>query len=143
MPIDPSMQAKSIGTLTDLDPQRDLAKTLQDAVVAARQLFDVDAAGVMLTDADGQLRWASASDQLAQAIEDNQEVFGQGPCMDAFAHARPAAMHDSRREPHWGEVTTLVLADLQVRSGLSVPGGAGRRPHRHPGHLRHSSSGLG
>ena len=45
MPIDPSMQAKSIGTLTDLDPQRDLAKTLQDAVVAARQLFDVSPPG--------------------------------------------------------------------------------------------------
>lgn len=64
--------------------------------------------------ADGQLRWASASDQLAQAIEDNQEIFGQGPCIDAFAHARPAAMGVSRREHQWGEVT-LVLADqLQV-----------------------------
>ena len=83
--------AKSIGTLTDLHPQQDLARTLQDAVVAARQLFDVDAAGVMLADGDGQLRWASASDQLAQTIEDNQEILGQGPCMDAFATARPAA----------------------------------------------------
>jgi len=59
MPIDPSMLAKSIGILTDLDPQRDLAKALQDVVVAAKQLFDVDAAGVMLADADGQLRWAA------------------------------------------------------------------------------------
>ena len=40
--------------------------------------------------------------------------------MDAFAHARPAAMHDTRTEGQWGEVT-LVLADLRVRSGLSVP----------------------
>jgi GAF domain-containing protein len=120
MPIDPGMLAKSIGTLTDLDPERDLAATLQQAVVAAKQLFDVDAAGVMLADADGQLRWASASDQLAQAIEDNQEVFGQGPCRDAFVNARPAAMHDTRTERQWGEIT-LVLADLQVRSGLSVP----------------------
>jgi GAF domain-containing protein len=120
MPIDPADLAKSIGSLTDLHPQQDLAKTLQDAVVAAKQLFDADAAGVMLADADGQLRWASASDQLAQAIEDNQELFGQGPCQDAFAHARPAAMHDTRTERQWGEIT-LVLADLQVRSGLSVP----------------------
>jgi GAF domain-containing protein len=120
MPIDPSMLAKSIGTLTDLDPQRDLAKMLQQAVIAAKQLFDVDAAGVMLADGDGQLRWASASDQLAQAIEDNQEIFGQGPCMDAFAKVRPAAMHDARSERQWGEIT-LVLAELQVRSGLSVP----------------------
>jgi hypothetical protein len=102
MPIDPSMLAKSIGILTDLDPQRDLAKALQDVVVAAKQLFDVDAAGVMLADADGQLRWASASDQLAQAIEDNQEIFGQGPCMDAFAHARPAAKHDTVPNPSGG-----------------------------------------
>ena len=29
-------------------------------------------------------------------------------------------MHDSHQEPQWGEVT-LVLADLQVRSVLSVP----------------------
>jgi GAF domain-containing protein len=120
MPIDPGMLAKSIGTLTDLHPQHDLAKTLQDAAVAARQLFDVDAAGVMLVDADGQLRWASASNQLAQTIEDNQEIFGQGPCMDAFANTRPATMADSRTEPQWGE-TTLVLADLEVRSALSVP----------------------
>ena len=120
MPIDPSMLAKGIGTLADLDPHRDLAKTLQDAVVTAKHLFDVDAAGIMLADADGQLRWTSASDQLAQAIEGNQELVGQGPCMDAFTKARPAAMSDSRREPHWGEVT-LVLADLQGRSGLSVP----------------------
>ena len=133
MPIDPSMLAKSIGTLTDLDPQRDLAATLQQAVIAAKQLFDADAAGVMLADADGQLRWASASDRLAQAIEDNQEIFGQGPCMDAFANARPAAMRDSRSERQWGEIT-LVLADLQVRSGLSVPvelgGGQGRAQGR-------------
>jgi hypothetical protein len=35
MPIDPAMLAKSIATLTDLDPERDLAATLDQAVVAA------------------------------------------------------------------------------------------------------------
>jgi hypothetical protein len=79
MPIDPSMLAKSIGTLTDLHPELDLAETLQQAVQAAKQLFDADATGVMLVDLDGQLRWASASDQRAQTLEDNQEVFAAGP----------------------------------------------------------------
>jgi ANTAR domain len=79
MPIDPSMLAKSIGTLTDLHPDQDLAATLQQAVQAAKQLFDADAAGVMLVDIDGSLRWASASDQRAQVSEDNQEVFAAGP----------------------------------------------------------------
>jgi hypothetical protein len=55
MPIDPALLAKSIATLTDLDPQRDLAATLEQAVVAAEQLFVVDAAGIMLADADGRL----------------------------------------------------------------------------------------
>jgi hypothetical protein len=45
MPIEPAMLAKSIGTLPDLQPQQDLVLTLQQAVLAAKQLFDADAAG--------------------------------------------------------------------------------------------------
>jgi hypothetical protein len=102
MPIDPSMLAKSIGTLTDLHPDQDLPATLHQAVVAAKQLFDADAAGVMLADLDGRLRWASASDQRAQVLEDNQEVFAAGPCMEAYASGRPAVMHDATMERRWG-----------------------------------------
>jgi GAF domain-containing protein len=120
MPIDPSMLAKSIGTLTDLHPDQDLPATLQQAVQAAKSLFDADAAGVMLVDIDGQLRWASASDQRAQALADNQEVFAAGPCMEAFASGRPAAMHDATLERRWGEIT-LTMVEVQIRSALSVP----------------------
>jgi hypothetical protein len=102
MPIDPSMLAKSIGTLTDLHPDQDLPATLQQASVAAKQLVDADAAGVMLADLDGRLRWASASDQRAQVLEDNQEVFAAGPCMEAYASGRPAVMHDATMERRWG-----------------------------------------
>jgi putative methionine-R-sulfoxide reductase with GAF domain len=120
MPIDPALLAKSIATLTDLDPKRDLASTLEQAVVAAKQLFEVDAAGIMLADADGRLRWASASDPLAQTLEDNQETFAAGPCLQAFVSGQPAVIHDATLEPHWGEIT-LVFVELEVRSGLSVP----------------------
>ena len=120
MPIDPSMLAKSIGTLTDLDPQRDLVATLQQAVVAAKQLFDADAAGVMLADLDGRLRWASASDQRAQTLEDNQELFAAGPCAEAFGSGRPAVMHDATMERRWGEIA-LTFVEVHIRSGLSVP----------------------
>jgi GAF domain-containing protein len=120
MPIDAGLLAKSIATLTDLDPGRDLAATLEQAVVAAKQLFAVDAAGIMLADADGKLRWASASDPLAQTLEDNQETFAAGPCLQAFASGRPAVIHDATLEPHWGEIT-LAFVELQIRSGLSVP----------------------
>jgi GAF domain-containing protein len=127
MPIDPSMLAKSIGTLTDLHPDEDLAATLQEAVQAAKQLFDADAAGVMLVDLDGQLRWASASDERAQTLEDNQEVFAAGPCMEAFTSGRPAVMHDATMERRWGEIT-LVFVEVQIRSGLSVPVDLGGGP---------------
>ena len=120
MPIDPALLAKSIAALSDLDPERDLAATLDQAVVAAKQLFMVDAAGIMLADADGRLRWASASDPLAQTLEDNQETFAAGPCLQAFASGQSAVMHDATLEPRWGEIT-LAFVELQVRSGLSVP----------------------
>jgi hypothetical protein len=42
IPIDPAVLAKSIGTLTDLDPVGDLAATLQQAMQAAKQLFDAE-----------------------------------------------------------------------------------------------------
>ena len=120
MPIDPSMLAKSIGTLTDLNPEQDLPATLHQAVVAAKQLFGADAAGVMLVDLDGRLRWASASDERAQVLEDNQEVFAAGPCMQAYTSGRPAMMHDATMERRWGEIT-LTMVEVQIRSGLSVP----------------------
>jgi GAF domain-containing protein len=120
MPIDPSMLAKSIGTLNDLDPTRDLPATLQQAVNAAKQLFDAQAAGIMLADADGHLRWASASDERAQVVEDNQEVFAAGPCAQAFTSGKPAVMHDATLERRWGEIA-LTFVEVQIRSGLSVP----------------------
>jgi hypothetical protein len=127
MPIDPSMLAKSIGTLTDLRPDQDLPTTLQQAVQAAKQLFDADAAGVMLVDVDGSLRWASASGQRAQVLEDNQEVFAAGPCMEAFTSGRPAVMHDATMERRWGKIT-LTFVEVQIRSGLSVPVDLGGGP---------------
>jgi GAF domain-containing protein len=127
MPIDPALLANSIATLTDLDPERDLASTLHQAVVAAKQLFVVDAAGVMLADGDGKLRWASASDRRAQSLEDNQEVFAAGPCIQAFVSGQPAVMHDATQEPRWGEIA-LAFVELQIRSGLSVPVEVGGGP---------------
>jgi hypothetical protein len=89
MPIDPTELAKSIGAIGTLDPERGLALTLQQIVLAAKQLFEADAAGLMLIDQNGQLRWASASDQIAQALEDGQERLAQGPCVAARSASGP------------------------------------------------------
>jgi GAF domain-containing protein len=124
MPIDPALLATSIGALGDVDPEPDLPASLQRAVTAAKQLFDVDAAGITLTDATGMLHWASGSDQRAQAVENDREARAAGPCAEAFTTGRPAVMYDAyqerRRGGPWGEVS-LAIADLEPRSALSVP----------------------
>jgi signal transduction protein with GAF and PtsI domain len=120
MPIDSALLARSIAALTDRDPERDLASTLEQAVLAVKQLFMVDAAGIMLADNDGTLRSASASDQRAQTLEDSQERFAAGPSAQAFTTGRPVVMRDATLEPSWGEVTH-DFAEVRIRSGLSVP----------------------
>jgi GAF domain-containing protein len=127
MPIDPALLTRSIAALTDRDPERDLASTLEQTVLAAKQLFMVDAAGIMLADNDGTLRSASASDQRAQALEDSQERFAAGPCAQAFSTGRPVVMRDATLEPRWGEVRH-AFAEARIRSGLSVPVRLGAGP---------------
>jgi GAF domain-containing protein len=120
MRIDPADLAKSIGSLDSLDAEDNLERSLQAAVVAAKALFNADGAGLMLADAEGRLRWATATDERARVAEDTQEALGQGPCQVAFTQAAPAAMRDARVEPQWGEIT-LVLTDAEIRAAVSVP----------------------
>jgi GAF domain-containing protein len=120
MPIDPTDLANSIGALGSLDPQRGLARTLQQLTDAAKQLFRADAAGLMLVDAEGALRWASASDQTAQTVEAGQERLAQGPCAVAFSQRLPAAIRDLRTDSDWREFTQVLLSE-GICAALSVP----------------------
>ena len=120
MPIDPTDLAKSIGALDTLDPERGLAPTLQQLTDAAKQLFRADGAGLMLIDAEGALRWASASDQTAQTVEDRQERLAQGPCSVAFSQRLPAAIRDLNLEPDWQEFTQVLVSE-GICAALSVP----------------------
>jgi GAF domain-containing protein len=119
MPIDPSDLARSIGALPALDPQRGLARTLQQVTDGAKQLFRADGAGLMLVDAQGQLRWASASDQAAQTVEDSQERLAQGPCAVAVSQRLPAAIRDVNTEPGWGRFAQVLLGE-GILAALSV-----------------------
>ncbi|MFL6185325.1 MAG: GAF and ANTAR domain-containing protein [Actinomycetes bacterium] len=120
MPIDPTDLAKSIGDLGGLDPERGLARTLQQVTDGAKQLFSADGAGLMLVDAEGQLRWASASDQTAQSLEDGQERLAQGPCAVAFSQRLPAAIRDIRVEPDWAGFAQVLVGE-GICAALSVP----------------------
>jgi GAF domain-containing protein len=74
----------------------------------------------MLIDQEGQLRWASASDRTAQAVEGGQERLAQGPCAVAFSQRLPAAIRDIRVESDWEEFTQVLLSE-GICAALSVP----------------------
>ncbi|HEV2824402.1 MAG TPA: GAF and ANTAR domain-containing protein [Actinomycetota bacterium] len=120
MPIDPDSLSSNIRQLAGLDAERDLGRAMQLIASAAKALLRVDGAGLMLADERGQLRWATASDQQTQVIEEGQERLGQGPCVNAFAEHAPMAMRDAAKEPHWGKITDVVTGQ-EMRAGLSVP----------------------
>jgi GAF domain-containing protein len=120
MPIDPAALARNLSALAGLDAEGDLGRAMQQLADAAKTLLRVDGAGLMLADERGQLRWATASDQQTQIIEEGQERLGQGPCVNAFAEHAPMAMRDAAKEPHWGKITDVVTGQ-EMRAGLSVP----------------------
>jgi GAF domain-containing protein len=120
MPIDPAALAQSIGALPPPDLRDGFVRALQQVTDAAKTLFGAQAAGLMLADAEGTLRWAAASDQHAQTIQAGQEQLAQGPCATAFAQHAPAAARDAASDPAYRELAGL-LADVGVRAALSVP----------------------
>ena len=120
MQIDPATLAASIGELHDLDVERGLTGTLQQVVMAATTLFGADGAGLMLADASGELRWASATDQQSQLVEENQERLGMGPCRAAFSQRMAVTVRNAGSEPD-PDGSRLVLRSAGFQAGMSVP----------------------
>jgi len=81
----------------------------------------------MLVDHAGALRWASASDQVAEPVAAGQERLAQGPCMLAFAQRAPAAVRDISAEPGWRELAQVCI-DEGIHAALSVPVQVGGGP---------------
>ena len=68
MPIQPAQLARSLGALSSLDVEQDLAVTLPQVLGSAKTLLDADRVGLMLIDQAGALRWATASDGVIEAV---------------------------------------------------------------------------
>jgi len=127
MSIDPAKLASSIGALDTLSLESSLARTLQQVLDSAKALFDADRAGLMLVDHAGALRWASASDQVAEPVAADQERLAQGPCMLAFAQRAPVAVPDLSVEPGWRALAQVCI-DGGIHAALSVPVQVGGGP---------------
>jgi GAF domain-containing protein len=119
MQIEPAALAKAIGSLDEVDLSHGLGPSVQQLVSMSKRLLEVDGAGLMLVGADGLLRWAAASDQQAQQMEQAQEEVAQGPCTDAFWQRAPVPVSDVTREGE--EEIASVLLGASFKAGLSVP----------------------
>jgi signal transduction protein with GAF and PtsI domain len=126
MQIQLAALAKAIGSLDEVDLSQGLGPSVQQLVTMTKRLLEVDGAGLMLVDADGLLRWAAASDQQAQQMEQAQEEVAQGPCTDAFWQRAPVPVSDITREGG-AEIASLLLG-ASFKAALSVPVEVGGGP---------------
>ena len=119
--IDVEALLKSIGSLQDLRfRQQGLEPAMQQVVDAAKALFRVDGAGLMLIGKGEVLRWVTATDPRAQVIEAAQERLGEGPCVEAFERGTLQLIGDSAAEERWPDLTRVLRHD-GVHAVLSVP----------------------
>lgn len=83
----------------------DVSDVLHDLCGDVNGLLRVNATGVMLTDSDGVLRVAAASDEEAALVEQLQLETDEGPCLTAYREQAPVVVSDlttSERFPAFG-----------------------------------------
>ncbi|MGW0390666.1 GAF domain-containing protein [Streptomyces sp. NPDC003042] len=91
----------------DVDPLTLLRRLVDHCV----RLTTLDAAGVMLANARGQLRPLTATEDRATLTELFQAQIAQGPCVDAFTTGIPVHAGDlAEHEPTWPEFVPLAQA---------------------------------
>ena len=74
----------------------------------------------MLADADGEPRWASATDQRSQLVEEDQERLGRGPCRAAFSQRLAITVRNAGTEPD-PDGSRSILRSSGFEAALSVP----------------------
>jgi GAF domain-containing protein len=112
--------ARSLGALGELESAGGAEQALYLAVDAARVLLDADTAGLLLADADAQLRWVIAVDRRAQTAGAAQERLALGPCVAAFEEGRPVAVFDVAADQRWAPVRAEMAA-AGIGACLSAP----------------------
>jgi GAF domain-containing protein len=72
----------------------DLVDFLTMLTVRCVDLFDLAAAGLMLSDADDGMRVAASSNERMQLLELFELQYDEGPCLDCFRSAEPVRCDD-------------------------------------------------
>jgi transcriptional regulator with GAF, ATPase, and Fis domain len=99
----------------------DVIDFLHTLVTSSVQLFDADAAGIMLADSDGGLHVMASSAEEARLLELYELQNNEGPCLDCFRSGRPVAPDDlSAMRSSWPAFTEQ-LQGLGFHSAQALP----------------------
>jgi GAF domain-containing protein len=88
----------------------DIVDLLHTLVEECTAIFDVQAGGLMLADADGQLQLVASTSEKADLVEIMQLNAGQGPCVECFETGKPVAIADIEHSgAHWPDFRAEAL----------------------------------
>ncbi|HEY1915472.1 MAG TPA: GAF and ANTAR domain-containing protein [Streptosporangiaceae bacterium] len=93
---------------------------ISEIVRTTHEMFDVDGAGLMVTDADRHLRTLAASDERLSHLEELQVRHQEGPCVDAFDNKELVGVEDLERDHRWPLFRDAAV-DRRVRAVLASP----------------------
>ncbi|MCW2656178.1 MAG: putative Transcriptional activator protein traR [Jatrophihabitans sp.] len=89
-------------------------------VQTTHAIFDVDGAGLMLVDADDQLRNAAVSDARFDHLEQLQITHHEGPCISAYEDKQLVCAEDLDEDARWPAFTAAALSK-GIRAVLASP----------------------
>jgi GAF domain-containing protein len=93
---------------------------IREVVHTTHAMFDVDGAGLMLADADRQLRKVAASDDRFAHLEELQIQHQEGPCIDAYEGKELVGVEDLVQDGRWPAFRAAAV-DRKVRAVLASP----------------------
>ncbi|NQX26517.1 GAF and ANTAR domain-containing protein [Microbacteriaceae bacterium VKM Ac-2854] len=109
-------------TLADtLVDDYDVVDLLQQLVERCTELFGASAAGIVLTDLNGELEVIASSDEDARLIELLQLSSGNGPCIEAFQTGEVVVVPDVLHVPAESSEFRDLAVQLGIASAHAVP----------------------
>jgi GAF domain-containing protein len=93
---------------------------MHEIVRTTHTIFDVDGAGLMLADAEHQLRNVAVSDERLAHLEELQVRHQEGPCIAAFEGKELVGAEDLAHDRRWPAFSQAAVA-RGVRAVLASP----------------------
>jgi GAF domain-containing protein len=93
---------------------------LHEIVHTTHTMFDVDGAGLMLTDSEQHLRSVAASDKRLEHLEELQIEHAEGPCIAAYEDKTLVGVEDLAHDTRWPKFSDAAVS-RQVRAVLASP----------------------